>query len=399
MSFKNLLTKLAKLILLLLSITYNIYLSQHIYSFYESNNHIELRQVKKIGNVTSDHQISNKKSRPIQNLVQLETVNNTLFPLYISSCCGIGHRLANILPSIVYAIRKNRASKIVLADVPWSVLFKNTAHVQSEIRNKNFTKAEDLGLLAKNHHPEEYWRERPRRTYRGTKTILDRYKYRDIFYSPMLIAVIHQLQEAMTPLVLSYFESIREQLNPESIYDHVHGIEVSLCFHLRQGNNEPGDWQEKTWRHVNADLVLNTTLSDMESFVESHNASKATLFIASDNADTRPWFESRISKSWTIVKPAKSMPKPENGVWFGQHGSKTSAILNQTEKNEAMAEALSDVFALAECDALFIPNYSSFTYVSIALTRARGNRVFFLGNRNDRYLEMTEIEDGTEMKT
>lgn len=99
------------------------------------------------------------------------------------------------------------------------------------------------------------------------------------------------------------------------------------------------------------------------------------------------------------MKPAKSMAKPENGVWFGQFGSKTSAILNQTEKNEAMAEALSDVFALAECDALFIPNYSSFTYVSIALTRARGNKVFFLGNRNDKYLEMTEIEDGTEMKT
>ena len=292
MPFRNLLTKVATLTLLFISITCNIYLFQYIFHFYEErNSRTELSQVT-IGNVTSDQQVSTttkkKSSRRIQNLVQLNSVNNTLFPYHITACCGIGHRLTFILPSIVYAIRKNRASKIVLEDVPWSVLFKNTAHVQSEIKNKNFTKAEDLGLLAKNHHPEEYWRERPRRTYRGTKTILDRYRYRDIFYSPMLIAVIHQLQEAMTPLVLSYFESIREQLNPERIYDHVHGKEVSLCFHLRQGNNETGDWQEKTWRHVNADLVLNTTLSDMESFVESHNASKATLFIASDNADTRP---------------------------------------------------------------------------------------------------------------
>ncbi|GFH53205.1 hypothetical protein CTEN210_09681 [Chaetoceros tenuissimus] len=332
-----------------------------------------------IGNASSpDYQVK-KMLRPIQNLVQLNSIKSF------------------ILPSIVYASRKNRASKIVLVDVPWSVLFKNTTHVQSEIKNENFEKAKNLGLSANNDHPKEYWRERPLRTYRGTRTVLDRYQHRDMFYSPKLIAVIHQLQVAMTPLVLSYFESIRAQLNPERIDDHVHEKEVSICFHLRQGNNETGDWQGKKWRHVNTDLVLNMTLSGMKSFVESRDASKATLFIASDNGKTIPWFESRISNSWTIVKPAKSMPKPENGVWFGQHGSKTSDVLNQTGKNEAMAEALSDIFALAECDALFIPNYSSFTYVSIALTRARGNSVLFLGK--DKYHNMTDFEDGTEMKT
>ncbi len=46
-------------------------------------------------------------------------------------------------------------------------------------------------------------------------------------------------------------------------------------------------------------------------------------------------------------------------------------------KNEAMAEATAEMFALGECDALMIPNYSSFTYSSIALTRAAGSPVFF----------------------
>ncbi len=32
---------------------------------------------------------------------------------------------------------------------------------------------------------------------------------------------------------------------------------------------------------------------------------------------------------------------------------------------------------MGECNALFIPNYSSFSFPSISLTRARGKSVFF----------------------
>ena len=45
-----------------------------------------------------------------------------------------------------------------------------------------------------------------------------------------------------------------------------------------------------------------------------------------------------------------------------------------------MAEAVADVFALGECDALFIPNYSSFSAVGIMLTRAERKKVFFRGD-------------------
>ena len=38
---------------------------------------------------------------------------------------------------------------------------------------------------------------------------------------------------------------------------------------------------------------------------------------------------------------------------------------------------MSDVFALGECDALFIPNFSTFSTFGIMLTRAERKKVFF----------------------
>lgn len=55
-----------------------------------------------------------------------------------------------------------------------------------------------------------------------------------------------------------------------------------------------------------------------------------------------------------------------------------------------MAEAVADVFALGECDSLFIPNYSSFSLIGITLTRAERNT--FLDSNNGRYFEMPEAE-------
>jgi hypothetical protein len=99
-----------------------------------------------------------------------------------------------------------------------------------------------------------------------------------------------------------------------------------------------------------------------------------------------------VPKSWHVIKPGKSLPRPEAGVWFGQHGSKTNQNLTRDQKDEAMAEAVADVFALGECDSLFIPNYSSFSFIGITLTRAERKKVFFLGSDNGRYFEMPEAE-------
>jgi len=46
---------------------------------------------------------------------------------------------------------------------------------------------------------------------------------------------------------------------------------------------------------------------------------------------------------------------------------------------------VADVFALGDCDGLWIPNYSSFSITGIMLTRAERRKVFFLGN--DGFLE------------
>eukprot|EP00956_Cyclotella_meneghiniana_P037201 scaffold135481_cov66-Cyclotella_meneghiniana.AAC.1 len=51
-----------------------------------------------------------------------------------------------------------------------------------------------------------------------------------------------------------------------------------------------------------------------------------------------------------------------------------------------MAEAVSDIFALGECDALFIPNYSSFSLISIMLMRAERKAVSFMHKQTLEYV-------------
>ena len=164
-------------------------------------------------------------------------------------------------------------------------------------------------------------------------------------------------------------------------------VGLHLCAHIREGNNETGDWEGKTWRHINLFSILNETLESMKTFTQktsssSRNANKqqVSVFVASDNAKARTWFEDNVpNKYWHVVKPGKEFSRPENGVWFGEHGSKTSSNLTQNDLNEAMAEAVADVFALGECDALYIPSYSSFSVTGIMLTRAERRKIFFLG--------------------
>ena len=189
---------------------------------------------------------------------------------------------------------------------------------------------------------------------------------RTMFEMPLAHSIIKSLSDNLSSLVLSFLE-----------------------VHLREGNNETGDWIGKTWRHIDLMPILNTTLSAMKSFAGTEHATKVSVFVASDWTKARPWFEENAPADWHIVKPGKEVPRPENGVWFGEHNSPMCLKLNQTEFDEAMSEAVADVFALGECDALYIPNYSSFSIsiVVISLTRAEGNKVFFLTEQKDKYIQ------------
>ena len=130
--------------------------------------------------------------------------------------------------------------------------------------------------------------------------------------------------------------------------------------------------------------MMNYTASvaNSNSSASSSSSKQVSVFVASDNAHARTWFGQRILSNnklqhWHIIQPKKTLPRPKSGVWFGELTSSTNSQLSKEQLNEAMAEAVADVFALGECDALFIPNYSSFSVVGIMLARARGKKVYF----------------------
>jgi hypothetical protein len=111
--------------------------------------------------------------------------------------------------------------------------------------------------------------------------------------------------------------------------------------------------------------------------------------VASDNPTVRPWFEENVPQEWNVIKPGKVVPRPEKGHWFELGIDRDQ---DDRRMNEALAEAAADLFALGECDALMIPNYSSFTYTAIALSRARGIPIFF-GMKDGDHFEYNERSD------
>ena len=76
--------------------------------------------------------------------------------------------------------------------------------------------------------------------------------------------------------------------------------------------------------------------------------------------------------------PGRELLRPSQGVCFGEWGSRTTRVLNRTKKDDAIAGATADVFALGECDALLIPDYSNFSQIGIIQMRNEGRRVFLI---------------------
>ncbi|EJK77445.1 hypothetical protein THAOC_00725, partial [Thalassiosira oceanica] len=249
-------------------------------------------------------------------------------------CCGIGHRLGLNLPAIVHGGITRRTLLVAAWNDPVGVEGGKTGPMRE-----------------------------------GTP--YDRYGQdsRYLFEMGLAWSVVNMLRDNLSPLVRSFLDPMREQYRDS---------ELHVCTHIRQGNNETGDWERKKWRHIDFGTVANATLAAMRRHAEASGATKVTVFVASDSDSARPWFEAHVPEGWELVRPGRVLPKPESGVWFGESGSTTSAVLSQKERDDAMAEAVADVFALGECDALYVPNYSSFSQVGIMLTRGEGNRVLFM---------------------
>ena len=327
----------------------------------------------------------------------LNLPNSFFYPIYTDGCCGIGHRLCRNIPTLVFANQQKRHVKIWWADVPWSTLFKETDYVTQGGRGKGLALAKKRKLYFANSFPGA-WTGGSNTTVHHRRhhvTTLDRYgEIEDLFDNQHAVATMVLLRDALSSLVLSFLNPIRAQLNHvrnnnsnNSIQNH-----ISICIHIREGNNETGDWQRKKERHISLESVLVSTRNAIQSLILSpRNVTHASIYVASDNPLVRLWFQENSPCEWTIIKPGKLNPMPEQGVWFGEHGSSTNHQLNSDQRNEAMAAALAEVFALGECDALMIPNYSSFTCVAITLSKARGVPIFF-GKKDGDNFEYHEME-------
>ena len=312
------------------------------------------------------HNRTNKRLHYNSKYMQLPTTNHSASPVSFGACCGLGHRLTRNVPTMVYAISQSRPLYAHWTDIPWGVLFNDTDNIKAgQLVDENYD----------NSFPHDWWNysfawyERKVRPNGGTS--YDRYgeEQKELFDMLLAQSIVKSLEENLTPLVLSFLDPIREQT-----FDS----ELHLCTHVREGNNETGDWLHKTWRHIDLIPTLNATLLSMQSLAAQNGAKKVSIFVASDNKKARSWFVQNVTTDWNVIQPVKELPRPESGVWFGEHGSKTNQKLGQYEKHEAMAEAVADVFALGKCDALYIPNYSSFSMIGIIMMRAEWRKVFFM---------------------
>lgn len=321
------------------------------------------------------------RRRPISNvygggIIHLPSPNTSLPPVSIEACCGIGHRLTSGsgIPSFVYAISNSRIAHVSWEDVKWNVLFNDTMQIKQGPRADehygfglppNWTASSLAWTEAMESKWSIGWGEQMTssayREYVGAQKML--------MEMQLAQTIVKSLAMNMSPLVLSFLNPMRDQIVDSDLH---------VCTHVREGNGEfDGDsYTERKMASFSA--VLNSTLVAMNNYATSRNASKVSVFVASDTLSASSWFEENIPPNWNTVKPGKVPRRPADGHWF-EWGKVTN--LTKDETDEAMAEAVADVFALGECDALFIPRYSSFNVVGIMLARADGRNVYFLDNK------------------
>eukprot|EP00986_Skeletonema_menzelii_P005396 scaffold1951_cov137-Skeletonema_menzelii.AAC.4 len=307
----------------------------------------------------------------------------------VGGCCGLGHRMTRLIPSVVYGVTNNQVVLVNWTDVEWNVLFNDTAQVKQgpklrhHYKNKFPNKWEE-SILAK-FGTETFQEPNESSTYDKYSVVTKR-----MFAMPLAHSVAKSLSENLSPRVLKFLDPIRRQYASKNHSDSGRGLH--LCTHIREGDNET---DLPAWRNIDdLNATLKKTLLGMKDYVFSMRAGNITLnddngddklqivsmFVASNTEKSRLWLEQNAPNNWHVVKsPQSHTPKPNDGGHWFKWGRKTYSITKE-QMNELMAEAVSDAFALGECDALFIPTYSSFSMIGIMLSIAERQDVFFLGN-------------------
>lgn len=289
----------------------------------------------------------------------------------------------------MYAISNFRIVHVSWEDVQWNVLFNDTMQIKQGPRADEYY---DYGLppnwtassLAWTETMESKWSngwgEQMASTSYNIYGVMGGVP-KMLMEMPLAQTIVKSLAMNLSPLVLSFLLPLREQIIDSDLH---------VCTHVREGNGEFDGSSYSERKMASYSSVLNSTLGAMTNYVTSrHASSKVSVFVASDTLSASSWFEKNIPANWKMVKPGKVPRRPADGHWF-EWGKVTN--LTKDETDEAMAEAVADVFALGECDALYIPQYSTFNVVGIMLARADGRNVYFLGTKVP--LETNSTEDG-----
>jgi hypothetical protein len=199
-----------------------------------------------------------------------------------------------------------------------------------------------------------------------TGSTLDLYskEVRLLFSLPDAKLVVASLAASLAAPVASRVADLRTQ------YRKLH-----MCAHIRLGdwdiyNGTRGDWEKKTWRHVSKpELLMERLLAGMQAFAVRRQASDVSVFLASDSPLPDRWFSQRASLlDWHMV-----------------HSKSDLHVIHSKRSirpETAMRSAASDMFALGECDALFIPTYSAFTVTPIILAQQHNLPVYFYSDGN-----------------
>lgn len=173
-------------------------------------------------------------------------------PVSVGACCGIGHRLSFNLLTFVWAVHQGSPISVAWPDVSWSVLFNDTPNIKASTERE--IEHYDNGYPAG-------WLEGipgfPKAEMPCSDTSYDPYndKFALLFDMPLAQSIVRMLQDSLSSHVLSFLNPIRAKAVTS---------ELHLCAHIREGNGETGDWQEKTWRHIDLISTLHATLASME---------------------------------------------------------------------------------------------------------------------------------------
>lgn len=370
---------------------------------------VDIRSVAAAAAAVASSKLSTRKTSAIASTATTTTTtpplpekkpetNETKF-IAFGACCGIGHRMVRIIPTIMYAKSQQMISYGIWNDVPWNEIFNDTEDVKMGMPKHRSRAQSFYG----NGSPNEFTKslktaplpvhlQKP-----SQSSVLSYYNERGgqmdrMFRMPEAYGVVESLRQNLSPRVL-------KKLNP--ILNRYLKKKLKFAVHFRLGNNELGDWERKKWRHADDPVqIMKATLHAMITEVETRKAvgrdedgkGFVAVFIASDSTEPTKWFRRNVPSSWSVfdqdevllsvaassnISTAANTTKPEQGVWFGDFGSKTSKNLTREELYERMAEGFADSFALGEADALFVPTFSSFTFIPIVLSNSRNRPVYF----------------------